>query len=470
MRLRLGLFIVAAFSFFLFPSLLLASREEAMNETLEQLESGLSVQESTKATVSSDKIKEMDTSLHEEQAAHDITRYRQAKENLEKDGSLFKKEVSAPASSQTRISGRAPSPKIKPVESKGPVSRDIQNYYAYAFKEYQKSKDELEKKSLFQDKKEDYLTQEEKEKRSLVFPKAERIQVIEKALGELEFALAIGIGYLAGDTYYEITPAPYKSELIFPFNDWLGGGNILLGYYPLYVNFQGWTNITKRTNSGMTDKDWADGVLFSSTESDNEAQIKILDANLLYNFWQGDRPLGDVANKFKKGRFGLLVGYKYENFKYDIIGIRDVLTDIRVGEYEVTYQIPYLGLNLQYSNDIVDRVLDSWGLNIQACGSPYVKAKDKDYHLLRNKLIEGDTKGDAFLFGLNMFFKTKTHWIWRLGFDYTDIRTKGKQNQYSYGDDPLTDGFDDTGSRIDGIDLGIGSAQYLFWGFLQYNF
>jgi outer membrane protease len=432
-----------------------------MNETLEQLESD-------------GKVKQTDTSVNAAQVAYEAKKYLQAKENLEKDGSLFKKEVSAPASSQPRISGRALSPKIKPVASKGPVSRDIQNYYAYAFKEYQKSKDDLKKKSLFQDKKEDYLTQEEKEKRSLVFPKVGRMQVIEKALGEFELALALGIGYLAGDTRYEInftdSGVTGKSELIFPFNDWLGGGNILLGYYPLYVNFQGWTNITKRTNCGMIDKDWTDDELVSYTESDNEALIRILDANLLFNFWQGDRPLGDVANKFKKGRFGLLVGYKYENFKYDIIGIRDVLTDIRVGEYEVTYRIPYLGLNLQYSNDIVDKVLDSWGFNLQACGSPYVKAKDKDYHLLRNKLMEGDTKGEAFLLGLSMFFKTKINWIWRLGFDYTDIRTKGKQSQYWYGDDPVTDGFDDTGARIDGIDLGIRSSQYLFWGFMQYNF
>ena len=139
MRLKPGLFIIAAF---LFPSLLLASREEAMNETLEQLESA-------------GKIKQMDTSVNAGQGTYEAKKYLQAKESLEKDGSLFKKEVSAPASSQAKVSGRAISPKTKPVKTKGPVSRDIQNYYSYAFKEYQKSKGDLEKKSLFQDKKED---------------------------------------------------------------------------------------------------------------------------------------------------------------------------------------------------------------------------------------------------------------------------------------------------------------------------
>jgi outer membrane protease len=312
-----------------------------------------------------------------------------------------------------------------------------------------------------------------------LFPNLERGRVIETTLGKLEFTAAVGVGYLAGDTRYEIDFSDSgingKSELVFPFNKWLAGGNVSAGYYPFYLNFQGWTNIAESTSSGMTDKDWADGFLFSSTKSDYKAQVSILDVNLLYNFWEGKKPWGDMSNSFQKGRFGLLIGYRYENFKYDIIGVKDLFTDIsyydgqKVLDYKVQYHIPYLGLNWQYSNDLVDKIFDNWGLNIQACASPYVIAKDRDDHVLRNKLMEGDNKGYALLMGLNTFLKIKNNWIARCGFDYTGIWTDGKQNQHWYGDDPASPG-DDTGSSIEGIKLKINSSQYLFWGLLQYHF
>jgi len=313
-----------------------------------------------------------------------------------------------------------------------------------------------------------------------LFSNITRERVIEKTLGKIEFELAIGIGYLSGYTSYEID-FPWdgyagKSELKFPFDNWLTGGNISVGYSPFYLNFQGWTNISKKTNGDMEDKDWKGEYLLSSTKSDADGQMVILDVNLLYNFWQGDKPWGDVANIFQKGRLGFLVGYKYENFKYDIIGVRDVLGggNYNLGEkvldYKIQYHIPYLGLNLQYFKDAVDKALDTWGVNIWVCGSPYVIAKDRDDHLLRNKVAQGKVKGYGFLMGLNTFFNTKNHWICRLGLDYSDIMADGKQNQYWYGDDPASEDYDDTGDSIEGIDLKIGSSQILFWGLLQYKF
>jgi outer membrane protease len=307
----------------------------------------------------------------------------------------------------------------------------------------------------------------------------ERGYVMNKTLDKVEFAMAIGMGYLYGDTSYEInfSEGGYagRSELTFPFDTWLLGTDISVGQYPFYLNFSGWTNMLKKENGGMEDKDWIDGYLFSSTESDNKAKIATLDVNLLYNFWEGEKPWGDVANAFKKGRYGFLVGYRYENFKYDIIGVKDLFTGIsyypgqKVLDYEVQYHIPYLGLNWQYFSNLVDNTLNKWGINIQVCGSPYVYAKDRDDHLMRNKLIEGKATGYAYLIGLNTFFETKNNWIWKFGLDYSGIRTEGKQKQYWYGDDPATIA-DDTGSSIEGINLRVMSSQCLLWGRLQYNF
>ena len=303
------------------------------------------------------------------------------------------------------------------------------------------------------------------------FPNMERARVIEKTLDKTELEVGIGIGYLNGHTSYEIDFPYYgytgRSKLGFPIDNLLAGGNILLGRQPFYLNLQGWTNISKNTDDKMKDKDWLEWLLFSSTESDADAQMAILDLSLLYNFWQKDEPCGDVL--------GFLVGYKYENFKYDIIGVRDAFTGEnyysgKASDYKINYQIPYLGLNLQHYNDVGYKVLDSWGVNILICGSPYVIAKDRDDHILRNKVLQGKAKGYAFLLGLNTFFTTKNHWGCRLGLDYTDISADGKQRQYWYGDDPASPYYDDTGDSIDGISLKIESSQLLCWGLLEYKF
>jgi hypothetical protein len=314
------------------------------------------------------------------------------------------------------------------------------------------------------------------------FPNIERERVIKETLDDIEFELVIGMGYLSGQTSYEID-FPWdgytgRSKLEFPFGSWLSGGNILVGNSPFYFNFQGWTNISEKTNGDMKDKDWIDSYLFSSTESDADAQIVILDANLLYNFWQGDNPWGDFAKIFQRGKTGFLVGYKYENFNYDIIGVRDLFTGEsyylgqKVLDYEVKYHIPYLGLRWDYFGDGVNsdiQFLDTWGISVQICGAPYIRAKDRDDHILRNKVMEGKTKGYGLLIGLNTVLKTKKNWTWRLGLDYTKILTDGKQSQYWYGNDPAGPG-DETGSRIEDINLHIDSSQWLFLGSLQYRF
>jgi outer membrane protease len=315
-----------------------------------------------------------------------------------------------------------------------------------------------------------------------LFPHIERERVIEKTLNKIEFELAIGMGYLNGVTSYEIDfPVDGytgRSKLEFPFGNWLTGGNILVGYYPFYLNFQGWTNISKKRTGDMKDKDWLDSYLVSSTESDADAQMVILDARLLYNFWQGDNPWGDLSNIFQKGRAGFLIGYKYENFKHDIIGVKDSFTGEssylgqKVLDYEVKYHMPYLGLNWCYFKDVVDKdiqSLDTWGVNVQVCGSPYVRAEDRDDHILRNKVSKGKAKGYGLLMGLNTFLKAKNNWIGRLGLDYTGILADGKQNQYWYGNDPAGPG-DETGSSIEDINLQIESSQCLFWCLFQYNF
>jgi len=159
MRLKPALFIVAAFSLFLFPPLVLASREEAMNETLGQLESGLSAREPAKTTVAPDKTKQMDASLKQEQAAYEIKRRYRGTQDKTKDGeSLFKEKALMESLSGSITSRSEPpvikkpqpfyrkiwqvfTPKAKPVEPKRLASRSTTEQYASTLKEYDKAKD-----------------------------------------------------------------------------------------------------------------------------------------------------------------------------------------------------------------------------------------------------------------------------------------------------------------------------------------
>lgn len=226
----------------------------------------------------------------------------------------------------------------------------------------------------------------------------------------------------------------------------------------------------------MEDRDWVEGIMYSSTKSDADADIGIIDTNLSYNIWQKNNCWGDSSTKNQTGEIDLLLGYKYENFDYEISGVEDEFTGetVYVGEtvlkYKVEYFMPYLGFRTGYSAELPETkkliFLDTYGLDFELRFSPYLKAKDRDDHVLRNKLSTGETDGCGCMVGINSFLTTKNNWSFRLGLDFTHIGTDGFQDQYWYGNDGATP----VGTRIEDIDLKITSDQYLWWGDVTYKF
>jgi len=146
--------------------------------------------------------------------------------------------------------------------------------------------------------------------------------------------------------------------------------------------------------------------------------------------------------------------------------------DQKVLDYEVIHHIPYFGFRGAYSEKVTVpelKFFDTWGLDASFCFSPYVMSRDKDDHILRHKTADGHTTGYGWMGRLNAFLN-RGNWNFKVGFDYTYLETDGKQDQYWYGDDPATAGVDDTGSKIDNINLQIKSSQYLWWGAIVYTF
>lgn len=308
---------------------------------------------------------------------------------------------------------------------------------------------------------------------------------VQKTLDDIEFEIAFKSGYIYGDSTYQID-FPWGnnrgySELKFPIGNWVMGGTATLGIHPWYVNFEGLTAISEQSSGDMRDRDWINEMmfLFSTTDSDAELELMIFDANLEYDIWRGGDFWEDSSFDNVEGRFSALAGFRYERLQYDIYRIRtndtglELFPDTKVLDYEIRYAIPYLGVHSSYSATIPDHdtnFFDRVGLDLKVCFSPQVIATDQDDHLLRHKISEGKTTGFGWLAGLNTFFNTKNNWSCVLGLDYLYIETDGHQDQYWYGDDPVTAITDDTGSRISNINLQITSHQLYWYGALKYKF
>jgi plasminogen activator len=154
----------------------------------------------------------------------------------------------------------------------------------------------------------------------------------------------------------------------------------------LRFNIMWLTNITDGSGK-MKDSDWIDGDgqpgLDIYSESNIKLEANIFHVNMLYNFW----PIRSIS-------IGPLVGYKYQQFKFDVsntnqvgYGIYAPLYTVSVRgktlKYKVAYHIPYFGLN---SDFLFGGKLEA---NLKLGYAPWAFAKDRDDHLLRYKLSKG---------------------------------------------------------------------------------
>ena len=246
--------------------------------------------------------------------------------------------------------------------------------------------------------------------------------------------IGIRAGYLKGDSTYHISFDGGASELEFPLRVFLLGPEIGLGYKntknqeKLRLNLIWLTSITEGTGK-MKDSDWIDGDgqpgLDIYSESDIELKANIFHINLLYNFW----PTKNIS-------IGPVVGYKYQQFKYDISNTDQVGYGIyapftasprgRTLEYKAIYHIPYFGLN----SGIL--FLERFQANIKLGYAPWAFAKDRDDHLLRYKLSRGDTDGYAYFANLNADWNFWPHLYLTISGEYMKIRTTGTQHQSFY--------------------------------------
>jgi hypothetical protein len=291
------------------------------------------------------------------------------------------------------------------------------------------------------------------------------------------FTATLDTIWSAGDTRYlmELPANPYgvSSELVFPLDTLVEG--LRLRYEPGTPGRRPWsleasvyTNLLNPLGS-MQDYDWwmypgYPKVPFSYTESAAgmrwylatvEAQVELRSGG-----W---------------GRINLAFGYRFQFIKQEITGYtgwdldanRDGIIDsyspqqdltVHALDYRVIYNTLTSGLALTMFPAPPLSVTAEAGLAL-----PFVS--DRDDHLLRYKL------STAAGFGYGGYASLEARYTWvpaksslrpflALSGSALGLKANTLQTQTWYGDDPASVGYDDTGTRLFGIDHRISIRQY----------
>jgi outer membrane protease len=233
------------------------------------------------------------------------------------------------------------------------------------------------------------------------------------------------------------------SELKWPLDVWMVSVGAAATFKRFSLEGEVRKNVTSDAGS-MEDSDW--GIYWLET-GDPFFRTDTLDI-----FSTSDADLSalifDIKGRYwfmRKEKVGLAVGggWLYQNFDYEANNVDQFSPSARdtyflpfdpfafrfagVGiTYEVTYNIPYLELALDWTMSEKFTLLAFVGY------SPFAKAEDVDDHILIRKLSEGDCDGSAFLFGLDGRFNITERWFVNAGVDYLNIDTSGTQTQSFY--------------------------------------
>ena len=95
-------------------------------------------------------------------------------------------------------------------------------------------------------------------------------------------------------------------------------------------------------------------------------------------------------------------------------------------EYTVYYEIPYIGFDVFYKNKNCNF---SYGMDF----SNYVRAYDRDDHLLRDKISYSEAEGNYYYVDSNFQYIIKKNIRLNTSLSYLFIETLGLQKQYKYG-------------------------------------
>lgn len=283
-----------------------------------------------------------------------------------------------------------------------------------------------------------------------------------------ELTVSLIGGSMRGDTTYHISVYSggegVESELEFPLRAAMAG--VELSYRPrnredLRLTGRFLTNVTDGSGK-LKDSDWLNDTfeinrgipvhpgLDIYSESDIELQAYMLDLKAAIDLHQE-----------KNFTFGLLGGLRLHRFQFEAFNVNQVgfgpyaagytvFVPGKTIDYRVTYFILYGGLSAGL------RMHDALRADASLAFSPITFAKDRDDHVLRDKLSKAETYGYAALAEFGLTWTIESSVEMRASGEYIAIRTKGEQTQMWYGP---ADGVP-VGTNYTGIDDEITSDQF----------
>ena len=250
--------------------------------------------------------------------------------------------------------------------------------------------------------------------------------------------LTAGVGPSFGHNTYQIggtvkTPEGVEeywfpiSELSFPMNTAQATiGMDMTFARRVRLSLEASMNLTEDAGT-MEDSDymteWNPNQLDVYSKSDAEMEMLIVRAGVLYNIAEG-----------KIWSIAAGAGFMYQDFSYECYDFdqwypsepwapHDYYRGLGI-TYDVTYSIPYLQVAGELT--LKDKFEISAGLGI----APYVYAEDRDNHVLREIIAEGEYDGVALLVSIVSRYNLSRHWFVEAGLTGTGIAAEGAQENY----------------------------------------
>lgn len=256
----------------------------------------------------------------------------------------------------------------------------------------------------------------------------------------IDFDISIGPELMSGNTTYRIGYPVTEigvgdsdgyfpfSELEWPLDAWLARVDVGMNVgSSLRINGTVKASIDK-PGDPMIDKDWITSTAPTQLDVYSDSSISDFDA-LILDF--------DVEWAFLKSESGSVyagLGYQYQKFNYDSNVIRQYSPSGQTGfdytgdgsvsiTYEISYSMPYVVIGGKYNISPDFSVAGSFAY------SPFVDAQDKDNHILRDKISEGDMDGTAYMIDVSGTYNISPSWFVEGGVHYAKIDVDGTQTQ-----------------------------------------
>ncbi len=254
----------------------------------------------------------------------------------------------------------------------------------------------------------------------------------------------MGLDRMSGNNTYQIGGPIYRvdgsvdsayfpfSELEFPMDISMLSASYEVVFKERWIaTLSGKTDI-QSPDDEMIDKDWITSADPSQLDIYSNSEVKDFSA------YEWDISLAYKVLKGETWSVSTGAGFQYQDWSYAVALIQQYSPsnhpDVPVGsgdgsisiKYDLSYEIPYLMIG----GDMT--LFKNMSLHGSVAYSPWVTADNRDQHIWRGKVNEGELDGDYFMTNLEARYTFSSSWFLSLGYQYKKIETDGRMTGEFY--------------------------------------